>query len=69
MGKLIDKEYSTSWITEVVYLNDNGIRYTFVKTIDGVTVYKYKKCKKLFDSLSKLYRNLGIISEDDKFRS
>lgn len=57
----IDKEYSCTWITEQMYLNDCGIRYTFVKTDDGVTVYKYKKTKKLFDALSELYDKLGIL--------
>ena len=59
--KRFDKEYSTQWNTEVLYLTSRGIRYAFVKENEnGITVYKYKKTKKLFDALSSLYGNLGI---------
>lgn len=62
MAKKFDKEYSTSWLTEVMYLTDHGVPYTFViRNQDGVTIYKYKKTKKLFDALSSLYGNLGIL--------
>lgn len=53
-----DKEYSTSFLDEVVYLKSNGIRYTWVYTNnDGVSVWKYKKEKRLWDCLSKMYSN------------
>ena len=50
-----DKEYSTSFKKEVEILKDNGIRYEFVKTINGISTYKYKKSKKLFLVLSSMY--------------
>ena len=34
-NKKFDKEYSTSWSLEQMYLKENGINYTFVKTVDG----------------------------------
>ncbi len=57
----IDKEYSCTWIAEHVYLSDHGIRYSFVKKENGITVYKYKKTKKLFEALSQFYGNLGYM--------
>lgn len=59
--KKFDKEYHTNWITEQLYLSDCGIRYEFVKKIDGVTTFKYKKTAKLFECLSKFYQSLGIL--------
>lgn len=56
----IDKEYSCLSSSEQLYLSDCGIRYNFVKVIDGVTTYKYKKSKKLFNALSKFYENIGV---------
>ena len=50
-----DKEYSTSFKKEVEIIKDNGIRYEFVKTINGISTYKYKKSKKLFLVLSSMY--------------
>ena len=61
MKKKIDKEYTCTWGTEQTYLSDVGIRYTFIKVEDGVTVYKYKKTKKLFQALASLYDSLGIL--------
>ena len=56
----IDKEYSCTWSAEQMYLQDHGIRYEFVKKDNnGITVFKYKKTKKLFDTLSRFYENLG----------
>ena len=52
-----DKEYSTQYITEAVFLKRKGIRYEFVKTVNGLITYKYKKTKKLFDALSEFYAN------------
>lgn len=58
--KKYDKEYSCQWPVEQMYLSDNGIKYTFVKNVSGVTTYKYKKSKKLFSTLAKFYGNLEI---------
>lgn len=58
--KKIDKEYSCLSNAEQIYLSDCGIRYNFVKILDGITTYKYKKTKKLFTALSNFYEKLGI---------
>lgn len=57
----VDKEYRCNSIAEQMYLGDNGIRYTFIKTENGETIYKYKKTKKLFEALSRFYERLGIL--------
>ena len=54
----IDKEYSCVWIDEFNYLTQHGIRYTFVKNIDGVTIWKFKKDFELFSVLSQFYKNV-----------
>ena len=59
--KKFDKEYQTNWVTEQIYLSDCGIRYEFVKNINGVTTYKYKKTAKLFKCLTCFYEKLGIL--------
>ena len=46
-----DKEYSTQWVDEMKWLKDHGIRYTFVKTVNGITTYKYTKTPELFKFL------------------
>lgn len=51
----LDKEYSTCYFKEVKFLSEQGIRYTFVKTIGDVRVYKYEKTKKLFETLAMFY--------------
>ncbi len=62
MGKpFYDSEYTTTWIAEQQYLASHGVKYTFVKKVDGLTTFKYKKCKKLFDTLAKFYTGLNII--------
>lgn len=53
--KKYDKEYSTQYTPEVQFLKNNGIRYDFVKTINGVTTYKYKKTSELFKILAIFY--------------
>lgn len=53
--KKFDKEYNTQDVFEMKYLKSNGINYTFVKTIDGVTTYKYKKTPELFKKLIFFY--------------
>lgn len=59
--KRYDKEYSTQYLPEVEYLKTHGIRYTFVKVINGVSTYKYTKSPQLF-------RLLEIFYERDKER-
>ena len=50
-----DKEYFTQWVEEMKWLKEHGIRYTFVKYIDGITTYKYTKNRKLFLALAEFY--------------
>ena len=58
MKKKIDREYSTQERREVFYLIDNGVPFIFAKTNEnGVTTWKFKKSKKLFDLLSDYYSN------------
>lgn len=54
----IDHEYSRVWIDEFNYLTEHGIRYTFVKIVDGITIWKYKKDPNLFTALSDFYNNV-----------
>ena len=54
----IDKEYSTTWWSECDYLMKHGIRYTFVKEINGVTVWKFHKDSQLFRVLTEFYDNV-----------
>lgn len=54
----IDHEYSCVWIDEFNYLTKYGIKYTFVKTVDGVTVWKFKKNSELFNRLADFYKNV-----------
>ncbi len=56
--KKFDKEYSCQWTLEYLYLKKCGIPYTFVKTEDNVTTWKYKKNYQLFDALKNFYKNL-----------
>ena len=44
--KKFDKEYSTQYTPEMKFLLEQGIKYTFVKEINGVTTYKYEKTPK-----------------------
>lgn len=53
--KKFDKEYSTQYTPEMKYLSDKGIRYTFVKDVNGVTTYKYTKTPELFKALMTFY--------------
>ena len=50
-----DKEYSTQYTPEMKFLLEQGIKYTFVKEINGVTTYKYEKTPKLFKALETFY--------------
>ena len=54
--KKFDKEYSTQYTPEMKFLLEQGIKYTFVKEIDGVTTYKYEKTPELFKTLEIFYR-------------
>lgn len=53
--KHFDKEYSTTFLREVEYLNENNIQPSFVKKIDDTIIYKYEKSKELFLVLSNYY--------------
>jgi hypothetical protein len=50
-----DKEYQSQFFSEVCYLTEKGIRYTFVKRVNGLITYKYKKTKELFEALAEFY--------------
>lgn len=53
-----DKEYSTSFFDEYIFLKSKKIRYKWVYTNeDGISVWKYKKEKRLWDALSEMYSN------------
>lgn len=55
-GLRFDKEYSTQYWKEVKFLEENGVKYTFVKTLEnGISVFKYKKDSELFRLLSLFY--------------
>lgn len=54
-----DKEYQTQFFSEVCYLTDKGIRYAFVKKVNGLITYKYKKTKELFEALAEFYSMEG----------
>ena len=54
----IDPEYCCVWSEEFDHLTKHGIKYTFVKTIGGVTVWKFKKTEKLFRELASFYSNV-----------
>lgn len=55
MEKKFDKEYATQWVDEMKWLKSNGIYYSFVKTVNNITVYKYTKTSKLFKALAIFY--------------
>lgn len=57
--KKFDKEYSTQYTPEKEFLKEKNIHPTFIKVIDGVTTYKYKKTKELFIALKEFYNNVG----------
>lgn len=54
--KKFDKEYSTQYTPEMKFLLEQGIKYTFVKEVEGVTTYKYEKTPELFKALEFFYR-------------
>jgi hypothetical protein len=53
--KKFDREYKTEWKSEVLYLESVGIKYAFVKDIDGISTYKYTKTSELFNALRDFY--------------
>lgn len=54
--KKFSNEYQTDLPLEVAYLKECGIRYSFVKVIDGVTVWKYEKTESLGLALAKFWK-------------
>ena len=38
------------------FLREKGIRYSFVKVLNGITTYKYKKTEELFKALTEFYK-------------
>lgn len=50
-----DKEYSTQLVEEMKFLLEYNIKYSFVKTINGITTYKYSKTSELFKVLAIFY--------------
>ena len=53
--KKFDIEYSTQYTPEKKFLFENGIKPSFIKVINDVTTYKYKKTSKLFNLLAIFY--------------
>ena len=53
--KKFDKEYQTQYSPEKDFLLSVGIEPTFVKVINEVTTYKYKKTPELFHYLEIFY--------------
>jgi hypothetical protein len=53
--KKFDYEYSTQYVKEMKYLESIGIKYNFVKEVNGITTYKYSKSSKLFNALAIFY--------------
>jgi hypothetical protein len=56
LKKVFDKEYATQYPKEMLYLRSVGIKYTFVKEINGINTYKYTKTPDLFKYLEIFYR-------------
>ena len=52
----IDREYATSHALEKCYLSECGIPYTYVKLVDGSTVWKYEKTEALALALAKFWK-------------
>ena len=46
-----DREYATEFRKEVDFLKERNIPYTYVRVKDGISIYKYKKSKELFEAL------------------
>ena len=54
----IDHEYNCVWWDEFSYLTKHGIKYEFAKTVDGISVWKFRKTEKLFRTLADFYSNV-----------
>lgn len=63
--KKFDKEYSTQFTPEMKYLQSQGINYSFVKEINGVTTYKYTKTPELFLTLVSFYMQKRLTKGDN----
>lgn len=53
-----DREYATSYRSEFKWLAEHGIRYEFVKEINSISIYKYKKNSDLYFMLGEFYKAL-----------
>lgn len=53
-----DREYATTYKSEVNWLTEHGIKYAFVKQVNTLTTYKYKKNSELYYSLAEFYKTL-----------
>ena len=53
-----DREYATSYRSEVKWLAEHGIRYEFVKEVNTISIYKYKKNSALYFALGEFYKTL-----------
>lgn len=66
-NKKFDAEYKTTHPSEYLWLKQHGIRYTFVKVENGITVWKYRKNKELGLALAGFWdmkdRNYSIESK------
>lgn len=54
--KKYDIEYSTQYFPEMIFLQERGINPSFVKSVDNVVTYKYKKNVNLFKALVDFYQ-------------
>lgn len=62
--KKFDKEYSTQYVDEMKFLKSKHIYYDFVKEINGLTTYKYKKTSRLFEALMFFYAQKEVIDNE-----
>lgn len=53
--KKFDIEYATQYTPEKEFLKNHGINPSFVKVINEVTTYKYRKTGQLFELLAIFY--------------
>ena len=53
--KKYEIEYQTQYTPEKDFLLECGIKPTFIKIINEVTTYKYKKTPELFNALAIFY--------------
>lgn len=49
--------YSTTWMKEMRWLKDHGVRYK-LEYINGATTFKYKKTVMLYASLADFYKTV-----------